>query len=174
MFHSQHAPNIFLQGWFVGESLLLGHAATTTLHMTLVANGPVVISEVNAPFVQRLLAVDGILALKFYRNLASKLASIFFALNGNCIACFRSKVQQAALNSASAGLDSSSSSSSSSSLNSSLNSSATSDGPPVLPQHAAFDTRRFSAAAVEFLHVRRKKLRLVNSAHLSYKGMLDH
>jgi CRP-like cAMP-binding protein len=87
------------------------------------------------------LAVDGVLALKFYRNLASKLASIFFTLNGNCIACFQKQ------------------------------SASESSSPAMVHQAPAdFDpSRRFSAAAIEFGGTRKKRARLVNSAHLSYK-----
>lgn len=123
-----------------------------------------------------------VLALKFYRNLASKLASIFFALNGNCIACFRAAdenelnancQQTMALIAGSMVAENTNTTIQTADATSppSLSSASSLNHLPT-PMPVAFDgTRRFSAAALEFFHgTRKRRMRLMNSAHLSYRG----
>eukprot|EP00026_Physarum_polycephalum_P002634 Phypoly_transcript_02642.p1 GENE.Phypoly_transcript_02642~~Phypoly_transcript_02642.p1 ORF type:complete len:383 (+),score=82.81 Phypoly_transcript_02642:846-1994(+) len=46
----------------------------------MVANGEVVLSEVNLPFVRQLLDMDKSLAFKIYRHIASKLSALLFTM----------------------------------------------------------------------------------------------
>eukprot|EP00026_Physarum_polycephalum_P005790 Phypoly_transcript_05828.p1 GENE.Phypoly_transcript_05828~~Phypoly_transcript_05828.p1 ORF type:complete len:477 (+),score=27.30 Phypoly_transcript_05828:160-1590(+) len=66
------------QGSFIGEALFTRGDKTTYL-AALVANGPVVLCELNLPFVRQLLAVDKVLAFKLYRYIACKLSALVFA-----------------------------------------------------------------------------------------------
>lgn len=97
------------QGWFIGETLFLDNKKRDIIEASLIAKGPVTLIEVNIAFVKKLFEVDRILALKFYRNLASKLSSIFYAISGNLMSpCLAKACQE----SAAAELQSSSSTSS--------------------------------------------------------------
>lgn len=82
------------QGWFIGETLFLDNKKSDIIEASLIAKGTVTLCEVNLTFVRKLFDVDRILALKFYRNLASKLSSIFFAIAGNLMTPCIAKVCQ--------------------------------------------------------------------------------
>lgn len=107
------------QGWWFGETLLLDNKKMDVIEASLIAKGPVTISEVNLPFVKKLFEADRPLALKFYRNLASKLSAIFFAVSGNLMSPCLVKMYQEQILSPSTSSGSLNSEGSSSSLSSS-------------------------------------------------------
>lgn len=72
------------QGWFLGETLLI-NGRCNVFDAAIVANGPVTLAELNLSFVKRLFEVDNLLALKFYRHLAAKLASVSYVLVGHLL-----------------------------------------------------------------------------------------
>eukprot|EP00026_Physarum_polycephalum_P006560 Phypoly_transcript_06608.p1 GENE.Phypoly_transcript_06608~~Phypoly_transcript_06608.p1 ORF type:complete len:487 (+),score=78.82 Phypoly_transcript_06608:90-1550(+) len=72
------------QGWFIGEGVFLS-SRFAELKVDLIAEGPVVLAELNTPFVQKLFEVDRTLAQKFYRHIASKLSVIYFEIIGELV-----------------------------------------------------------------------------------------
>lgn len=183
------------QGWFIGETLFLGNKTHDVIEASLIAKGPVTLCEVNLPFVKKLFDVDRVLALKFYRNLASKLSSIFFAISGNLMSpCLAKMCQEAAQakdvasssssSSLPASTSSSSISSSSSSSSSSLTSSNTSLGSlspqskrrssepgSMSPARTVVSCSNVPQASVEVANRRRRlsKRRSISIAHAAFK-----
>eukprot|EP00026_Physarum_polycephalum_P005636 Phypoly_transcript_05671.p1 GENE.Phypoly_transcript_05671~~Phypoly_transcript_05671.p1 ORF type:complete len:536 (+),score=84.02 Phypoly_transcript_05671:209-1816(+) len=70
-------------GHFLGESLFIRENAQDRFGAALVANGPVVITQLNIPFVQQLLEVDRLLAFKLYRHIAQKLSGLVVSVTDN-------------------------------------------------------------------------------------------
>eukprot|EP01114_Cavostelium_apophysatum_P001078 TRINITY_DN10925_c0_g1_i1.p1 TRINITY_DN10925_c0_g1~~TRINITY_DN10925_c0_g1_i1.p1 ORF type:complete len:466 (-),score=86.51 TRINITY_DN10925_c0_g1_i1:20-1417(-) len=63
-----------MRGLFINERLVFG--ANSQSPFTFVANGPVELVRMDIAYVKRLFEIDLQLAIKFYRNLASKLSSL--------------------------------------------------------------------------------------------------
>lgn len=133
-----------------------------------------------------------VLALKFYRNLASKLSAIFFAISGNLMsACLVRMFQQQYQAASQAGaqphapgtLTSSSSSSSVSSDKSSSSTDSTPSSPSmshqssfsVTPARTIVQCPNVPQASVEVAKRRRRlsKRRSINLSHAAYKGVLS-
>lgn len=82
------------QGWFLGETLLV-NGKQKSFGGSLVAVGPVTLCELNINFVNRLFEVDHLLALKFFRHVATKLSSIFYGLVGHLLGpCYIGQIPQ--------------------------------------------------------------------------------
>lgn len=63
-------------GHFIGEGLFIRGDAPDRFGAALVANGPVVVTQLYLPYVQQLLDVDKLLAFKIYRHIAGKLSGL--------------------------------------------------------------------------------------------------
>eukprot|EP00026_Physarum_polycephalum_P005944 Phypoly_transcript_05983.p1 GENE.Phypoly_transcript_05983~~Phypoly_transcript_05983.p1 ORF type:complete len:557 (+),score=123.39 Phypoly_transcript_05983:35-1705(+) len=185
------------QGWFIGETLFLDNKTQDVIEASLIAKGPVTLREVNLPFVKKLFEVDKLLALKFYRNLASKLSSIFYAISGNLMSpCLAKMYQEAAdkakeasstltasVSTSSVSSNSSSSSSSSNTSSSSLPSNSSSSSLTSSPgstrrssdagvmSPAVIKCSNVPQASVEVANRRRRmsKRRSISIAHAAFK-----
>jgi CRP-like cAMP-binding protein len=72
------------QGFFIGEGLFIHPEGEYDDYFgaTLVANGPVTLTEINIPFVRQLLEVDKVLCFKIYRHIAGKLSAMLLSILG--------------------------------------------------------------------------------------------
>lgn len=175
------------QGWFFGETLLLDNKRVDVIDCSLIAKGPVTICEVNLPFVRKLFEADRALALKFYRNLASKLSAIFFAISGNLMSpclvkMYKNEIQRGASLASTGSTPSTSSISSTTSSGSGSGADASGSGSgsgsasPSLPSVTNAPARILQCpnvpqASVEVANRKRRlsKRKSMTLAHIAYK-----
>jgi len=68
------------KGYFIGEAFFISAEEKDILGATLIANGPVIISELNLDFVRHLINADKLLAFKIYRHIATMLSVFIFSI----------------------------------------------------------------------------------------------
>jgi hypothetical protein len=61
--------NLFVaQGWFIGDAVLIYDSPAYTMKGTMIAQGPVILDQLNLAFVRNLFAVDTVSSLKRSRR----------------------------------------------------------------------------------------------------------
>lgn len=69
--------NVIDRGWLIGDGLLVLDQPIMTVFVTMQAKGPVVLEQLNLPFIKQLFSIDTVLRAKFMKHLLTKYSFLF-------------------------------------------------------------------------------------------------